>query len=499
MSTTRHRITWKSLLLGVGVLSLTSASHALELVAAQQSSSLSNPGLGNSHRAFAWAESTDGTRWTAGVVRGHAGLADNTVEIDAGNASWPTVLIEPSSGPALALAFEQGGSTDGGIQHLELDAAGNAYVLGEFTQDTLAIGGGLADLEGPASFVASISPGGHVRWAFSFPGTNAPELRDIAVGATHLAIGGRTASAAYDVDPDPSSTVLVSAADRDPLVLRYTLDGDYADAVVMREVLADPGCSKDGVEALAFRDDGVLLVGGSFVGTTDFAMGPPLFEVQSPCESGFVAAYGNDGQPQWVRVFGSDQAGEPARVERLHASGNRAAVAGRFHGYLDAPAREPLSIESSPADATDRFVATLDASGWTDWAALIDSGGSIDWTGIAMAPSGHVALVGNASQFGGSVDFDPGEADSDTPAGGVLAVYRADGALQVAHGFGLNVRQRDVDWIDNHEIAAVGDFNQSFDVDPGLGVELLASNNGNNWFHARWATDPTLFRNGFEP
>jgi len=144
----------------------------------------------------------------------------------------------------------------------------------------------------------------------------------------------------------------------------------------------------------------------------------------------FLAQYDAiSGAANWVRrIFGPMGAGVGA-IAAL-ASG-KIAVGGVFSDttIIDNPTGNDKVLLSD--NTLDMYLAVFNSEGSLEWAHDLGAPGISDrLQALAWSPAGEIWIGGTT---GGEIDFDPGPAEVNYPAGGFLARYDAQGTFHWVH------------------------------------------------------------------
>jgi hypothetical protein len=281
-----------------------------------------------------------------------------------------------------------GGIYDDSGAAVAVDASGNVYVTGRFS-DTANFGGG--NLTSAGSFdiiVAKYSAAGAHQWSRRIGGTSWDEGTAIAVDSGgNVLVAGQFAGA-VDFGGGPLS----SAGSFDGFLAKYTTTGAYAWAKRVG------GTSADTVSAVGVDASGNPTLVGYFAGTANFG-GANL--TSAGANDIFIARYTAAGAHQWSARFGdaNDQRAFGAAVD---AAGN-VVLTGYFLGQLTFGG--PTLTNAAGADI---FLAKLSATGGHLWSQQFGTGlisqGEIGEAVALDATTGDVALTGeivSAVDFGG--------------------------------------------------------------------------------------------------
>lgn len=435
---------------------------------------------------------SNGTRVVAGDTRLVVDFDPGVDEliIDSPGDS-PFVALYPEFGAPNVHVFENPTNFAASADFVALDSNNNIYVTGTFNRE-LRIGDGLPDLAGEAAdaFVAKLDPAGSVQWAFVIGGDlTIQEITGITVRGNRLVIVGYTQGNDIDFDPDDSTLFLASGSGNgtDSFIASYSLDGEFEWVNIITQLSVTGSGQTDEANGVVLADNGEVFVGGAFNGTADFDGSPAELVLTSNAADAFLARYSQTGAPIWVKQLEASSADSSVAVVRRMAETEAGGIiaTGQFIGSIDFDP-DPVStfvLTSNPPTSAERFVAEFDAAGALIWARRIESGGSLSLGAIQAVEGNRRLLVGGVGNFGGGfVDFDPendgGEHSvvSTTDAFVVLyddaGNYEQSAVLNGTGGINKWLRFRDV-VVNGFDIQVVGDFNTTFDADPGPATSLV--------------------------
>jgi len=147
---------------------------------------------------------------------------------------------------------------------------------------------------------------------------------------------------------------------------------------------------------------GQVVVGGCFMGTTDFDPGPGVVEYTSNGEGDiFVSQLDSAGNLLWVDVLGG--AGHDFCFGVAYDPFGAVYAAGRFTGTVDFDPGSGVETHISAGD-TDMFAARFESAGSLAWARTWGGTSADEALGVNTDSTGIVAVAG---QFIGTVDFNP--------------------------------------------------------------------------------------------
>lgn len=455
------------------------------------------------------AEAPASTTFTSQMGNGIALMSDSTrvvvgdtrllVDFDPGTEELlidspgdsPFVALYPESAPPDVHVFANATNFSASADFVALDLNNNIYITGSFNRE-LGIGDGQPDLVGEASdaFVAKLDAGGQVQWAFVIGGDlTIQEITGLSVRGNRLVIVGFTQGNDIDFDPDDSGQFFDAGSGNgaDSFVASYTLDGEFQWVNIIHQIAVTGSGQTDEANGVVLTESGEVFVGGAFNGTADFDGGPAEFVLSSNAADGFLARYSETGTPVWVKQLKASQGDSAVAVIRRMAEteSGGVAAAGQFIGSIDFdpdPSSEFVLTTNPPASA-ERFVAEFNSDGDLIWARRIESGGSLSLGAIQAVSGNRRLLVGGVGNFGGGfVDFDPendgGDHTVTSTVDAFMVMYDQAGNYEqsaVLNGVGsinrrLEFRSAVVSGFDIH---VAGDFNTTFDADPGPGESLI--------------------------
>lgn len=462
---------------------------------------------------------SDGTRVVVGKNRRIADFDPGAGEliIDSPNDT-PFVARYPANGAPEVHLFENPNNFSASADFVALDENNNIYLTGGFNQ-RLGVGGGLPDLVGESAdaYVAKLNSNGEVQWAFVIGGDlTIQEIKALAISGNRLVIAGLTQDNEIDFDPSDSSDFFAGGSGNgaEIFLASYSLEGEFQWVNIVTQLVRTGSGQSDEANGVVLTEDGHVFLGGAFNGTADFDGGPAELVLTSVAADGYLALYSPTGSPVWIKQLRSSQADSSvATIRRLDATPNGGVIAaGQFIGSIDFdpdPTSE-LVLTSNPPTSAERFVAEFDSDGELVWARRIESGSSLSLGAIRAVAGNRRLLVGGVGNFaGGFVDFDPendgGEHDVVSTVDAFMVLYDGAGGYEqsaVFNGTGsinktLQFRGASVDGFNIH---FAGDFNTTFDADPGPGETLIeagSSGSSLDMMFGIYGFDQ-FFSNGFE-
>jgi hypothetical protein len=369
-------------------------------------------------------------------------------------------------------ARSAGSSMDDDVQGLTVDAQGNVYMAGTFS-DSLWLGATkLTSNGGSDGFVAKYNAGGTLQWARGFGGSGSDSAFGVAVdnnGDVYVT-GGFSNTIAIGV------VNLVSSGDQDLLLAKYDADG------APQWGQRGGGSGRDQGRDIAIDNSGNIYLIGSFSGSAIFGASPLNSAGASDI---LIARYTQAGGVTWVQRGGGagidegngiavNSAGEPFITGRYRVSAD-------FGGStLNGPAGDNI------------FVARYNTAGTSQWAR--SAGGSGDDEAFDIAIDGDddcyiTGVISSTVNFGTTVTASVGGRDfflTKYSGGGTLRWVRRGGGAGDDRTTGLAIDGED-------NIYLTGYFSNTIDVanltlaPTGTGSDAFvikySMNGETNWVH----------------
>lgn len=327
-----------------------------------------------------------------------------------------------------------------------LDSYGNIYTVGTFN-DTADFDPGPAvfNLTSPGTydadiFIQKLDNNGNFLWAKSIGGIGNDGFLCLAIDSSNtIYITGHFSDS---IDLDPSSAVfnLISSGQFENFILTLDDNGNFLDVK-----------SIENTDYLRINDidispSGYLYLTGTFLGLTDFELGPAIDTINATNNSLYLAKYTLNGDLLWVNSFqgfGSSISDFIAldyleniyltgnhSIKKLDSSGvllweinytsdlvwtdidtdtsNNLYLCGYFTtwGTTDVdPTSTVFNVYNiSPSNG---LIVKLSSLGEFQWAQSLGSGGTDKYFTVSVSEDGLILLTGN---YQGSPDFNPGPA-----------------------------------------------------------------------------------------
>ncbi|HMO88363.1 MAG TPA: T9SS type A sorting domain-containing protein [Lacibacter sp.] len=450
-------------------------------------------------QAQAIALDAAGNIYVAGVFQGTSSfnISPAVNLTSAGNQDAFLAKYDPSGLNIFAL--KMGGTGADLANALAVDAAGNAYVAGEF-QNTADFGPDPANHRFTAAggsdiFFGKYSPTGEYQYVRPIGSTGFERGYGLVLSGTDVIVCGMF-SRTVDFQPGDGVVNLVSAGNsNDGFVARYTDAGTLVYAHPMGSTGSDEN------RAVAVSGTGIAYITGFFLGSVDFDPGPGTTILTAPSASttnSFVAGYAANGDFTMAALQGglptnSSVFAETPRRIRADAAGN-VYLCGIFQGEVDFDPGPGTSLLTSNG-GNDIFFAKYSPAGALLFARSIGAATNEDVTDMQVDAAGNIYLVGYYKE---TVDFDPGTGTSNlTNAGGddlFFAKYDGSGNLVFARGMGGAGNDQclglALDAAGNIHLS--GFFSQTVDFDPGPGTISLTAAGPSDIFFAKFNPSANL-------
>lgn len=291
---------------------------------------------------------------------------------------------------------QEGGSKHDKSRGITVDAVGNCYVTGEFTDEANFAGRTLKSRGNMDFVLAKYSPDGKLLWLQTAGGTEIDRGYSVAVDAAgNSYVTGHFQSPEFRI----GDKVFTNRGDYDYFVAKFDVDGEFQWGHSVGGEGYDYG------HGIAVTPDGDVYVAGAFSG--DVTLG----EAKSTSAKGksiFVAKYRSDGELVWSRLAGNDR-GQSGHNIAVGPDGD-CYVSGYVSGVVELGGGK----FGSHTNVKDIFVARLSSDGDLLWATT--AGGESDGlsTGVAVDLQGNCYLTGMFTKkavFGSTTLESAGEYD----------------------------------------------------------------------------------------
>jgi hypothetical protein len=336
-------------------------------------------------------------------------------------------------------------------------------------------------------------------WAEAFEGYPYASDGQVAVDQTGaiywLSLYGDT----LDLDPGPGVAQIIggsaaSGYETDGFLAKYSAEGEYLWHIVFKNA------ATLSVNDIAINDAaGTLALVGSYIGNMFPNPGPAGLGSSNNTRC-FILEYGLDGQYLAHTTFPAALGMNLGLYTVAFAPDGDLVVGGGVYGTMDV---DPVGVTNIVGGQWTGFVARYNHPLDLEWSFVLDGSWNTGIRDIAFTNSGDMLVSGGV--VGSSVDFDPGPADSDTPANisgysrAFLARYSPDNSLQWvnvlgytstrAYGFSVLHDATGAAYLMGYyDMPNVGAI---FDLDPGAGEDLMPTSSAGYCYVAKYGTDGT--------
>jgi hypothetical protein len=434
----------------------------------------------------------------AGTLTFPSGFYDSTGTWNGTIAAY-VARYDPNGNLLWARGFGGGGSaspSNAWGRKVAVDGSGNIYAVGQFS-GTINVGPdasgkpvtltGLPFGSDTSEYLVKYSSEGIVQWAVM--------SSDHSGGAEHLAVdpqGDVFIANRLDVNGQTIGNQTLSWSNGQGYLAKYGPNGAF-DWVDQFNVTDLRGVAADG--------SGNAYLTGGFSGTVDFDPGPGTYNLFSggsskhPNQAAFVEKLNASGGLAWADVFQATSTGRfsgswsDGSAIALDSSGDVLTV-GSYGGTVDFDPSSKTTYNLPTSGGL--YVSKLSPTGQFVWAKQVETGASIQATGIALDLSGNVDLTG---YFSGTANFNPAGSYNLTSVGSSHDIVVEQ--LNSAGGFNWAISAGgtgdDLAYgiaVDSYgDIFLTGVFNGTVNFDPNGGQNLTAqSSNGDAYL---WKLKPT--------
>lgn len=348
-----------------------------------------------------------GNLYVAGRFTGICDFDPGTTvfNLTATGTSSDIFLAKYSNQGALLWAKTLRGTGSKNVRAMRLDAAGNLYLAGDFTQ-TMDLDPGpdsttVSSVAGIDGFLAKYTSDGNFLHGYTTAGANTDYIEGLAFDSqSNVYLCGEFGSPSLDIG---AGLVLYNSVGSgfsyEPCILKL----DSTCSILWGKSLQGP--NSDYMRSIAIDGQDRIVVGGNFSGSliTDSLTGASLTTAgtQTDC---FIARYANDGSYQASWSFGGNGTDN---VNSLTTVGTTTYAMGFFNGNADlAPGTDTLFFQSR--GNADVFLISLQDNGLLNWATTVGGAGVDNARGVRANAAGELYLLGD---FIDSADFTPSTQD----------------------------------------------------------------------------------------
>lgn len=304
----------------------------------------------------------------------------------------------------LVWAERIGGEGEDVTRSMSVDAEGNTYVTGYFT-DTSIFGSGENEVEVVSNgwydvFISKTSPSGELLWVKTF----GSDLEDYGTGINSDGEGNIYVTGVYqntvNFNPNGEEASLTSLGGLDMFMIKLDAQGDF------QWVKSIGSAGYEESSAIDTDDDGNVYVGGYFYGEIDFDPSDTEFLMQpAAVGDGFILKLNNEGDFQWAKQI----TGGFALLLSMEVLGDgRIYAGGNFQESCDFdPSPNSEFIVTSSEGSMEIFVLQLDNMGnFINVATTKGINANSTTVDITVDNEGNAYVTG---YFGGTIDFAPNE------------------------------------------------------------------------------------------
>jgi hypothetical protein len=332
--------------------------------------------------------------------------------VSAGILEFDIFVAKYNSAGVHQWSYRYGSTTSDAALGIAVDPNGNVYVCGEF-RGTVNFGG-VADLVSNGVddiFLVKFNTNGNWLWQRSAGGANADAAYSVAASSSAVVITGY-----FTGTINFGGTDLISAGSQDCFVARYTNLGTH----VFSKGFG--GTSSDQAHAVVLDSGGNAIITGYFANTINFG-GSNL--VSAGGVDIFLAKFNSTGTHVWSSRFGSTstEQGEGLAVD----ASNNVILTGLFSGTINFGGANLVPVSQ------DAFLAKFNSSAVHQWSQRMGGTGLDRGDNLAVDSDGNILLGGNftsTANFGGNNLVSAGGTDI------ALARYNSSGVHQWSDSYG---------------------------------------------------------------
>ena len=270
-------------------------------------------------------------------------------------------------------------------------------------------------------FISKLDASGNFVWAKQIGGTSPDYGNSIALDASGNVYITGSFSETIDFDPGAGTFNLAPVGGVDIFILKLDASGNFVWAKQMGGPIFLSGIVYTSGRSITIDGSGNIYTAGTFTGTVDFDPGAGTFNlfVLSTEPGIFISKLNSSGNFIWARSAGTS-ANTTGYSIATDISGN-VYTTGYFYGTVDFdPGAGVFNLSTDTSDAGNIFISKSDASGNFVWAIQIAGTSTSSFykdygSSITTDASGNVYTTG---YFYGTADFDPGAGVFNLTTGG---------------------------------------------------------------------------------
>ena len=318
-----------------------------------------------------------------------------------------------------------GGTGSDAAYGVAVDAAGNAFVTGDFSATaTFGQGANAVNLQsagGTDAFIAKVAPTGDLTWARSVGGTGGDNARSIAVDSLGDAYVTGEFSGTADFDRANPGVHQLTTFFGASYILKLDAGGNYLWAKELNGTNLPQGDGRSEGDAITVDNAGNVYATGIFGGPVnlDPSGGTDIVNANFVFPDAYVLKLDSSGGFAWAadlhNVSGSNPFGGLAASGIAVDGQGNVYTTGNFQGIADFDPGSGAANRLS-AGGVDAYVSILDRQGnYAGVAVAGESGSDFGW-GIAATATGNIYVAGS---FSNTIDFDPGPGVDNVSANGI--------------------------------------------------------------------------------
>ena len=339
----------------------------------------------------------------------------------SGQAQWGILLLNYAGGR---------------ISGVEVDAAGNVYIVGVFTDSLQMNPKGSSQIIRTQSkyqgnqnfFVAKYNTSGVLQWADFMQSMGEWDAHALVLDASNnVYVTGSGYDNLVNSSANDSAMDLTGAVDM-PFIAKFTPTGSYSKAITLRT-----GIDQNGAQAfdIGLGQDNRLVICGSTEDTLMIGGSNKVPDITNLKPDIFVAKYNTNLDPIWGVLIGSEDEDEAKSLALTDSS--QVWIVGSMQGSYTVG-----SDNLSSNGASDIIVAKLDSNGTPHGAFNIGGNNNDGARDISLDNNQNIWITGNFT--GSGVDFDPGTGskliNGGTGEEGFIAQYDKSGGFVSAVAIG---------------------------------------------------------------
>lgn len=387
--------------------------------------------------------------------------------------------------PPLDWAQQQGGTGNDAGHSIAVDASGNVYTTGHFS-DTVDFDPSsgvynLISLGQNDIFVQKQDKNGNLIWAKQIGGLTNDIGRSITLDMSGNVYVTGFFEDVVDFDPNTGIHNLTSLGQNDIFILKLDFNGNL---IWVKQMGGNGyGFAGDSGESILVDISGSVYVTGYFEDTVDFDPGPSTHTFISEGSTDvFIQKLDANGNFVWAKQIGGANNEEPGTIS-MDVDGN-IYITGYFPGNVDFdPGLGTYNLAS--AGSADIFIEKLDNNGNFLWCKQMGGTGFDEGVSLTIDNNGNIYTSG---YFKNTVDFDPGLGVYNLTASGLADMFiqklDKNGNFLWAKrmgGLGFNMAVSSATDADGN-LYTTGFFQNTVDFNPGVGIYNLTSPAQNDIF-----------------